>query len=409
MSDVLRSINLSLMAKFMGPFLGLTTIGLISKLYGPESVGFYTSFLQLLIIFGIFCRYGSDFVLMKSLSQYSVDVTNLWIIKEVCKIFFPILICTVVILFLGFDQLNWPVINIFRGNDWLILTTMAVSTIYVFLISILIARNKIFSSIVLQSIVTPLIILLVILFLPKENLSILHSLLFGFLASLIVSVFYLISSLNSFVHVPCKKPCGYFQGFSISISEAVFYNSDIFLLSFFVSFVDLAAYALASRLSIMYGFYVQMNNAAIVGDISSMLARGEKTKLLVFRKKFITRNLFFSCLYVIALIVAGYLARLMLGLNYEKVFFYTILLSVPGFLGCLYGFTTTFRFLISDRYSRLDGNLNILFMLFYVSIFLLFANFFGISGAIFVTVVFKSIYYLSFNSRLKKVLENYDY
>jgi hypothetical protein len=199
------------------------------------------------------------------------------------------------------------------------------------------------------------------------------------------------------------------SGLSVSISEAVFYNSDLLILSFYVPFADLGVYAIATRLATLYGFYVQISNIAIIGDVSHMIKFGEKIKLISYKRSFIKRNFLFGALYVSTLLGSAFLVPMLIGEEYNMVFNYVLWLSIPGFLGCLFGFSSNFRFLFSDSENQRDGHINMIFMVFYGGIFLYATSNFGVDGAIMVVVLLKSIYYVSFNLRLNRIIETYVY
>ena len=204
-------------------------------------------------------------------------------------------------------------------------------------------------------------------------------------------------------------PSGYSSGLSVSISEAVFYNSDLLILSFYVPFADLGVYAIATRLATLYGFYVQISNIAIIGDVSSMIKYGEKARFASFKRAFIKRNFLFGALYVVALLSSACIVPMLIGEEYSMVFDYALWLSLPGFLGCLYGSTSNFRFLFSDSANKRDGHINMVFMVLYGIIFLYVTSKLGVDGAIMTVVLLKSIYYVSFNLRLNRVIETYAY
>jgi O-antigen/teichoic acid export membrane protein len=406
---ILRGISSSLLAKFLGPVLGFGTIGLISELYGPGEVGLYSSLMQLIIVLGVFSRAGSDFVLMKSLSNFSTGATNVWIIKKILPIFVVALFLTLSLVLVIFDYFDWPIFNVLVNQRYLVIYCVGISSIYVFALSILIARNSYLASTVLQSIITPAAILLSIFCLSYVESSLLVTISLGYSISLLACVLYIGINLGCFESRSTVMPSGYSSGLSVSISEAVFYNSDLLILSFYVPFADLGVYAIATRLATLYGFYVQISNIAIIGDVSSMIKYGEKASLASFKRAFIKRNFLFGALYVVALLSSACIVPMLIGEEYSMVFDYALWLSLPGFLGCLYGSTSNFRFLFSDSANKRDGHINMVFMVLYGIIFLYVTSKLGVDGAIMTVVLLKSIYYVSFNLRLNRVIETYAY
>jgi O-antigen/teichoic acid export membrane protein len=406
---ILRGISSSLMAKFLGPVLGFGTFGLISELYGPGEVGLYSSLMQLIIVLGVFSRAGSDFVLMKSLSNFSTDATNIWIIKKILPIFIVALFLTLSLVLIIFDNLDWPIFNVLINEKLLVIYCIGISSIYVCTLSLLIARNSYLASTVLQSIITPAAILLSIFCLSYVQSSLLVAISLGYSISLLACVLYIWIKLGCFESQSTVMPSGYSSGVSVSISEAVFYNSDLLILSFYVPFADLGVYAIATRLATLYGFYVQISNIAIVGDVTSMIKYGEKSRLAAFKRSFIKRNFLFGALYVISLLGSASIVPMLIGEEYRLVFDYALWLSLPGFLGCLYGSTSNFRFLFSDPANKRDSHINIVFMVLYGIIFLFLTSKLGVEGAIITVVLLKSIYYVSFNLRLNRVIETYAY
>jgi O-antigen/teichoic acid export membrane protein len=402
----LKTINPSLAAKLLGPLVSFATIFYVSVYYDASGVGFYTGLMQSLVLLGIFARFGADFVLMKGLSEFSTDSTNLALVWLVLRRFSITLCATIVGLYFLLEHSKWQLFSVIGRHGFLLYLALVLSSSYVFLLMILVARKKYFESTVFQSVVTPVVMLITIVSLPKTSDMLLAAVLFGFLFSLVSCWGYIYGQVGGFVSARVERAEGYAAGFSVSLSEAMLYNSDIVLLSFFVSLDALGAYAIATRLASIYGFFVQINNVALVSDVAGFIKSKDREGLLGYNRLVIQRNLAFALVYLSVVCISGHAVTMLLGEQYGEVFTYAFLLAIPGFVGCLLGFTITLRFLLNDSFSTLDGYYNTGFMVTYGLLFVFFAWSYGIVGAISFTIVAKLVYYGLFYLRLVERVNN---
>jgi O-antigen/teichoic acid export membrane protein len=388
---------LSLVVKATGPILGLFILFFISNQYGKDIVGFYTVLIQVLIFSSVLIRSGGDFLMIKFAPQLELS-TNSEFLKCIFKdmLIGSTVFSIIIYLFFIYGDYDIEFIQYIAKYQGLFILSAIVFSVFNLAVSYLVAIQRAKESIVYQSLLFQLLLLFFYILLPKKIESIFISIT---LTSVVLILVIIISKKRLLTSRHSMNFSGLLKvrlkGFVYAISELLMFNSDLIILSLFVTLSEVASYALASRVVMMYGFYVQVQNAYLSGKISNILTSsnyGLKLKKLfwstvVVNIAFIFPYLFF--IYAIENIVITFFSD-----EYGSLHDYLIIMLGVGVVGIVFGFSVNFFFLISrEKTSFWATQFGLGWSILYVITLMLSTMFYGALGLAYAVLILKLLYY----------------
>ena len=332
-------ISFSMVIKLLGFVLSFLISIALSRKLGSENFGVYSFLSKYVEYFSVLTLFAADMIVVRSSYKQSISFRNLFASKFIKNRLLLAIFLVVMMIFLSEYFAKMFLDD--RGYFWVIIYASIAG--FIFLItkiaaSYLVSYNKITWSIFTGQMMFHVgMFFLLLLLMIFDVMSLINAVIVYVIARAFTVIFALflgtkIAHKNIDNNTLVSK--GFLRIWAVNVLSVGIYGSDLFVVALLFSNKEIAAYAVATRLTVFFLFHIHVVNEHIKGFISKSLNLNDISD--EFRRR--TKQLRISSLVILSFIALfGKFTLSLWGPEYEYYYYLLLIISVGQFFNAFFG------------------------------------------------------------------------
>ena len=365
--ELITGSFVTLCLRALGLVVGYAMVFLMSKVFGPEGVGFYQTMLQILNVLGILVALGMNVSVLRYVGQFynSEEQAKLHLLnRHATRILGPVSIFVGLTLFVLSD---WVVLYLNKGEQYanglkLIAVALPFFTLNKVAVEFVRGAGKLEKSELIRSVLRPLVMMLGIVALSQSGFSI-EYLIWVLLAAVIVKFLFASATIRSILNKTPKLAASFskaelmrtsFPMMGSSVSGALLLAMPVLFIDYWGSQSAVGIYSVAWRLAFLVSMLLLVVDTVVAPRLARMFWANRKQELQKTLSQS-TSLVFWSSLCLSGvLLIWGKSLLALFGMDFVAGFWVLVVLSLGNALSSSFGSAGVLLNMIGEqRASRL--------------------------------------------------------